>query len=132
MQNTFDLIVIVLSVFFGFALLSAVLYRLERGKKQIKYVIAIVAFFCGCGVVSHTYKQSLIHAKILEFQNAFYNNETLVCNQNGKETHIHKTTFVYFKDLLTFSGKDSMKGINVLLMSCTQHTATQDADFIND
>lgn len=132
MQNTFDLIVIVLSVLFSLALFCAVLYRWERGKKHIKFIIALIAFSCGYGVIAHTYQQSITHAKIIEFQNAFYNNETLVCMQNGTETHIHKTTFVYFKDLLTFSGKDSMKGINVPLMTCTQHVTTQDADFIND
>lgn len=132
MQNTFDLIVIVLSVLFGFALFCAVLYRWERGRKNIKYGFIVVAFFCGYGVIAHAYKQSIIHAKIIEFQNAFYNNETLVCMQNGTEMHIHKTTFVYFKDLLTFSGKDSMKGVNVPLMECTQHVTTQDSDFIND
>lgn len=130
-QNTFDLVAIVLSVLFGFALLCAVLYRWERAKK-IKYGFIVIAFFCGCGVMSHTYKQSVIQAKILEFQNAFYNNETLVCMHNGTEIHVHKTTFVYFKDLLTFYGKDSMKGVNVPLMSCLQHISTQDSDFIND
>lgn len=132
MQNTFDLIVIIVSVLFGIALLCIVLYRLDISKKKIKYSLIAITFLCGYGVVLYAYKQSIIQAKITEFQDAFYNNDTLICMQNGKEIHINKTTFIYFKDLLSFSGKDSMKGINVPIIECKQHISTKDDDFIND
>lgn len=131
-QNTFDFIVIVCSVLFGFGLFCAVLYRLELRRKSIKYSLVAIVFLCGYGVITHTYKQSTIQAKITEFQTAFHNDETLVCVHNNTEVHVHKTTFVYFKDLLVFSGKDSMKGVSVPLMTCTQHVTTHDVDFIND
>lgn len=117
---------------FGFAILCGVLYQLESMKKGIKYSIVGVVFCCACGVVLHAHKQSIIEAKIAEFRQAFYDNETLVCMQDNTEIHVNKMTFVYFKDLDLFSGKDSMEGLNVPILSCIQHVTTYDSDFIND
>lgn len=137
MQNTFDFIVIIISVLFSFVLFCVVLYQIESVKKGVKYSIAIIAFCCACGVISHAQKQSIIQAKTIEFKQAFYNNETLVCMQDNTEVHVHKSSFVYFEELGTFSGKDStkdpnVKGLSVPILSCTQHVTTYDSDFIND
>lgn len=136
MQNTFDFVVIIVSVFFSIALLYVVLCRLEI-KKWIKYGFIMIIFCCAYGVVTHTQKQNIMHIRIAEFKQAFYNNETLVCMQNNTEVHINKENFVYFEELGTFSSKDStkdlsLKGVNIPILSCRQHIVTYDSNFIND
>lgn len=132
MQITFDFVVIVVSVLLGVGIFYAVLCRWEHAKKSIYYTLLFVVVLIGFGVGAHAYKQSVWHGKIHEFQKAFNESETLVCLHNEKEIHVHKSQFLYFDEMLTFSGKDSQKGVNVPIMSCTQHVTTNDSDFINE
>ncbi len=132
MQKTIDFVFIIASVLIAIAIFYSVLRQWEYGKKRIKYSLVFIFMLCGFGVCYHACKQSLFHAKVVEFQKAFKNNETIICFNNQEEFHVHRTTFVYFPDLFSFVGKDGLKGVNIPISSCNQHIVTHDSEILND
>ncbi|RDU63607.1 hypothetical protein CQA53_08290 [Helicobacter didelphidarum] len=127
-----DFFTICMGLVFASMLFYSVIHQWVSVKMTIR-ISLMIFFLLLCIITSiHAYKRSIVNAHIQEFESAFKNNEVLICNYNEEQTQINKANFIYFSDLLTFSGKNDLKGINIHIEDCIRHIQAQDLEMIQD
>ncbi|RDU72908.1 hypothetical protein CQA66_03205 [Helicobacter aurati] len=132
MQIIIDSCHIIIAAVIALCLFVLILYRIQRGSRNLKVLAAVVFSLCVLSTTIYAFKQSSDTRRIAEFQKAFYADKVLTCNYRDSQIAIHKKHFIYRSDSFMFLGKDSHKGIAVNILDCESYQSPQNDEILTD
>lgn len=121
-----------MAAFVSFCLFTIILYKIQRGSKNLKFITVALFGFCVCGTTIYAFKQSQVNRKVVEFQKAFYENNVLACYHDNTIIPVQKKHFIYLADSLVFLGKDSRKGTSVNILECQSYEKPENDAILTD
>ena len=122
---------IVLTVcFFSIFLFYGVMIHF-RGIKTITKILSNFAFILLCiFCLVYVHKEYVINEKIAKFLEAFKLGDTLICVNDGLESKVEKTDFIYIPSSMLF--KNKLQGDNVRILDCEEIIKKENEEIIID
>ena len=101
-----------------------------KNKWQIGLKASFIVVFFGLSAFALIYSHSQLEKMSFEreFESAFYDNETLLCNN----IEVNRDNFIYFKERTYFFGKENYKNMTISIFDCKKHIKIQKNEIIND